>query len=65
MILFGEESLRRAMKNFIAHYHEERNHKGLNNTVPFSAEHVGKTSGKIKTKERLGGLLKYYYRDAA
>lgn len=52
-------------ERFITHYHEERNHQGLNNIIPFPAEHVGKTSGEIKTKERFGGLLKYYYRDAA
>jgi hypothetical protein len=37
----------------------------VENVIPFPAEHVGKTSGKIKTKERLGALLKYYYRDVA
>ena len=29
MIFFGEESLRRAIQNFVAHYHSERNHQGL------------------------------------
>src|SRR2546427_1631244 len=29
MILFGEESLRTTMHNFVAHYHTERNHQGL------------------------------------
>jgi len=38
---------------------------GLENTIPFPAEHVGGTVGEIKTKESLGGLLKYYYREAA
>src|SRR5215467_12379306 len=36
-ILFGEGSLRRAMKNFCEHYHEERNHQGNNNALLFSA----------------------------
>ncbi len=65
LILFGEKSLCKVMKNFISHYHEERNHQGLENTIPFPAEHVGETVGEIKTKESLGGLLKYYYREAA
>jgi hypothetical protein len=46
-------------------YHQERNHQGLNNTIPLPATGGGNVSGKIKTRERLGGLLKYYYRQAA
>ena len=33
MILFGEESLRLAIQNFVAHYHTERNHQGLSNRL--------------------------------
>ena len=33
MILFGEESLRTAISNFVAHYHTERNHQGLANRL--------------------------------
>jgi hypothetical protein len=28
-------------------------------------EEVGAVAGKIESRERLGGLLRYYYRDAA
>jgi hypothetical protein len=35
MILFGGRSLRRAMKEYIAHYHTERNHQGKNNLLLF------------------------------
>jgi putative transposase len=31
MILFGEASLKMVIKNFMAHYHRERNHQGLAN----------------------------------
>src|SRR5689334_10287875 len=34
-ILFGEGSLRYALKNFCEHYHEERNHQGKNNVLLF------------------------------
>jgi hypothetical protein len=37
LILVGEGSLRRAMKNFCEHYHEERNHQGKNNVLLFPA----------------------------
>ena len=33
MIFFGEESLRTAIQNFVAHYHSERNHQGLANQL--------------------------------
>ena len=65
MILFGEDALRKSVQEFSAHYHIERNHQGLGNRLilPDSA-HVG-TTGKIQRRERLGGMLNYYYREAA
>jgi len=65
VIPLGEKSLWRIISSSVEHFHEERNHQGLENSIPFPAEHVGSDSGKIKKKTRLGGLLKYYYRDAA
>ena len=65
MILVGEESLRRAVAEFIKHYHHERNHQGVGNRLiaPVATE----TSGhdRVACRERLGGLLKYYHRPAA
>jgi putative transposase len=65
MILFGENSLRKAVEEFIAHYHVERNHQGLGNRliVPPSAE--SNRTGAIQRRQRLGGMLNYYYRPAA
>jgi putative transposase len=64
MILVGEASLRRAVGEFTEHYHRERNHQGLGNRliVPPSAHTIG---DRILSRERLGGLLKYYHRPAA
>ena len=64
LILFGEESLRAALYNFVAHYHSERNHQGLDNRI-ISPEPalLGKT-GAVKRRARLGGMLNYYYRAA-
>jgi transposase InsO family protein len=65
MILFGEESLRTAIHNFIAHYHTERNHQGLANRLIIPEPgHVG-NKGAIQRRQRLGGMLNYYYRTAA
>ena len=63
--IFGENSLRHAVREYLAHYHQERNHQGLENKVIDPAEDVGPIAGEIKCRDRLGGMLRYYYRDAA
>ena len=64
MILFGEQSLRTAIQNFVAHYHTERNHEGLANRLIYPEPgHIGNT-GEIQRRQRLGGMLNYYYRAA-
>jgi len=66
LILFGEVSLRRAVTQFLEHYHFERPHQGKRNQLLFPARvppqerHVG----RIQCHERLGGLLKFYQRAA-
>jgi transposase InsO family protein len=65
MIFFGENSLRTTVREYIGHYHRERNHQGLENKVIDPTEEVGQIAGKIECRERLGGLLRYYHRDAA
>jgi putative transposase len=63
VILFGEESLRTAIHNFVAHYHE-RNHQGLvNRVISSEAGHLG-SRGVVQQRQRLGGLLHYYCRAA-
>jgi hypothetical protein len=65
MILFGEGSLRKTIREFVAHCHGERNHRGLDNRALIPDEsHVG-NGGAIRCRERLGGMLNYYYRQAA
>jgi len=65
LIFFGETSLRKAVALFLEHYHTERNHQGLANRILVPGGEVGRTSGEIECRERLGGLLRYYYRKAA
>jgi putative transposase len=67
LILFGESSLRRALTNFCQHYHAERNHQGKGNTLLFSRSGPPHPTGQgtVRCQERLGGLLKYYHREAA
>jgi len=64
LILFGEVSLRRALTQFEAHFHEERPHQGKGNIILFpSAGESRAREGPVACHERLGGLLKYYYRE--
>ena len=65
LILFGETSLRTAIREFVDHYHRERNHQGLENSLIMPEDPVGKPGGPIRQRQRLGGLLNYYFRDAA
>jgi putative transposase len=65
MVLFGEKSLRKAIKTFLEHFHAERNHQGLANRVIEPGEEVNRRDGEVLCRERLGGMLRYYYRKAA
>ena len=65
MIFFGETMLRSAVREYILHYHGERNHQGLENRLIEAGGEVGSPVGEIRRRGRLGGLLHYYYRQAA
>jgi hypothetical protein len=64
-IFFGEKSLGTALSEYLAHYHQERNHQGLGNRILDPGVEIGRDQGPIQCRERLGGLLRYYYREAA
>ena len=65
VILFGERSLRRALSNFVDHFHAERNHQGKGNVLLFPRVKDRQREGPVRCRERLGGLLRYYHREAA
>jgi hypothetical protein len=65
MILFGEASLRRALKENGVHYQSERNHQGVGNRLLEPLATVGSIDEPFQCRERLGGMLNYYYREAA
>ena len=65
MILFGEGSLRKVVQEFVLHYHLERNHQGLDNRLIMPEKINTLCDGAVECRERLGGMLKYYYRAAA
>ena len=65
IIFFGEGSLRRAISSYMEYFHAERNHQGLDNAIIEPGDEVGAKQGEVQCRERLGGTLRYYYRDAA
>jgi transposase InsO family protein len=62
LIPLGERHFRRAVREYVQHYHLERNHQGLGNALIAGAP--ARTSGSIRRRPRLGGLLNYYERAA-
>jgi hypothetical protein len=57
VIPLGERHLRRTIREFIEHYHGERNHQGLGNELIDGARAV-ESVARIRRRQRLGGLLK-------
>ncbi len=65
MVLLGERHLRAAVRDYMDHYHAERNHQGLDNElIAPAADDIGGT-GPVRCRERQGGVLRFYHRDAA
>lgn len=62
LIFFGENSLRKAVSEYVEHHQTERNHQGIDNLIPFpKAPRTKSSEGLIVKSERLGGLLNYYH----
>jgi putative transposase len=59
MILFGEDSLRTAIREFMAHYHRERNHQGIGNVLIMPDNNLTSPHGLIRCRSRLGRALNY------
>ena len=65
MIFIGQASLRRAVTEYMEHYHRERNHQGLGNRLIDARAVVAAGDGAIHRRARLGGTLNFYGRQAA
>ncbi len=65
VIPLGQAHLRTLVREYVEHYHEERNHQGLGNVIPLPIARPTSAHGTVRRRERLGGLLSYYFRDAA
>jgi putative transposase len=63
MVPIGERHFRRALQKFVDPYHRERNHQGLDNQL-IEGRALCRRKGRIRRRQRLGGLLNYYERAA-
>jgi putative transposase len=65
MVMLGERSLSYVIQQYLARYHTERHHQGLDNQLITQEGEVGCQTGPVVRRERLSGLLSYYHRKAA
>jgi len=66
VIPLGERHLRYLISEYLIHFHQERNHQGLDNRLiePLAAN-TNSGKGIVRRRERVRGVLNYYYREAA
>ncbi len=65
IIPLGERHLRRVLREYVDHYHTERNHQGLQNVIPFPSSPSASAGRTVRRHHRLGGILNFYERAAA
>jgi transposase InsO family protein len=63
LVPIGERHFRRAVAEYVEHYHGERNHQGLDNRL-IAGPLVIKMTSRVRCHPRLGGLLNFYERAA-
>jgi putative transposase len=59
IVPIGERHFRCALAEYVAHYHVERNHQGLDNAL-ITGRPTADVQGRVRRRPRLGGLLNYY-----
>ena len=59
--------MRRALREYLTHFHQKRNHQGKGNVLPFPAVKAptSRAAVPVQCRERLGGLLNYYHQEVA
>ena len=65
LVPLGESHLRLLVREYVAHYHGERNHQGLGNRLLQRAPPPVRSGTDVQRRVRLGGLLSFYHREAA
>ncbi len=65
VVPLGEAHLRLLVREYVVHYHRERNHQGLDTQLLQRPPPPVSLDANVDRRERLGGLLSFYYREAA
>ena len=65
VVPLGEGHLRLIVHEYVEHYHRERNHQGLDNQLLQRPPPPRRPDANVRRRARLGGLLSFYYREAA
>ena len=65
VVPLGEGHLRLIVHEYVAHDHREKNHQGLDNQLLQRPPPPVRSDAAVQRRERLGGLLSFYYREAA
>ena len=65
VVPLGEGHLRLLTREYVEHYHRERNHQGLDNRLLQQAPPPKRAATHVQRRNRLGGLLNFYHREAA
>jgi len=65
MIFVGRRRCVAQWAEYVNHYHCERNHRGLGNRLIYRNGAIAANDGPIYRHRRLGGMLNFYYYEAA
>lgn len=64
LMILGERHLRLVISEYVAHYNTERAHQGMGGRLIEGARSE-QLNGEVQCRQRLGGMLSYYHREAA
>ena len=65
-LVWSKYSNAQRVSSLHVYHHHERNHPGKENLLLFPASHqLPQSERKVRSRERLGRLLRFYHREAA
>jgi transposase InsO family protein len=64
-VVCGSEHMDLLVREYVEHYHTERPHQSKGNAPLVETTATGPPEGEVLCRERLGGVLRHYYRAAA
>ncbi len=65
VVVLGERHLRLLVREYVEHYHRERNRQGFGNQLLSGNAPPADPDTYVRRRRRVGGLLNYYHREAA